>query len=67
MKNRLAPLYRMIDGKKYTLTITRVSKKTAMAEAKRCRDNSKGWGLPTRVVREPDGKYCVYCLIPTRR
>ena len=62
MKHRLPPIHKKIDGRRYTLTITRVSKKTAQHEAKQIRMGKHG--LPARLVREPDGKYCVYILMP---
>jgi len=51
------PISKKFGGKTYHLAITRVGKQTAQKEAKKLR---KGWGSLARVVREPDGKYCVY-------
>ena len=45
------------DGKVYHLAVSRVTKKTAMKNAKYIR---RQFGKLARVVREPDGKYSVY-------
>ena len=56
MRTRTPPLVRKLDGREFILSTTRVSKGTAQKEAQKLRRHS----LLARVVREPDGKYCVY-------